>query len=488
MSPNHYLDGNFAPVATEETVTDLQVTGALPEHLDGRYLRNGPNPIGAVDPDNYHWFLGAGMVHGIRLRGGKAEWYRNRWVRSGEVADQLGEPRRPGPVHAGFDFSANTSVMDVAGRTFAIVEGGGNPFELSHTLDSIGPCEFEGTLPGGYTAHPKRDPDTGEIHAVSYFFGWGNKVKYSVIGTDARVRRVVDIEVGGSPMMHDFSLTEKHVVVYDLPVTFDISLVAAAAPGPLRGPIKAVGSRVIGRATLPDRMVEAMTSMPSARTTPVLPYSWNPDYPARVGVMRRDSDGSEVRWFEVDPCYVFHPLNAYDDGDTVVLDVARHPKMFATDLHGPNEGMPTLDRWTVDLKAGKVLESRCDDRGQEFPRIDERLTGKRHRYGYTVGFEQGASGAIEFADALIRHDLVSGTSTVRSFGAGKTVGEFVFVPEAPDAAEDQGVLMGLVHDATTERGQLEVVDAATLETVATVQLPVRVPYGFHGNWLPTPTF
>jgi carotenoid cleavage dioxygenase len=440
VAKNRYLEGNAAPVREEVTLTELEVTGTLPDHLDGRYLRNGPNPVVAPDPATYHWFIGTGMVHGVRLRGGRAEWYRNRWVRSAEVTKALGEPSRPGPVHAGFDFAANTHVIGQAGRTFAIVEAGGRPYELTDELDTIGPCDFDGTLPGGYTAHPKRDPSTGELHAMSYFFGWGNKVQYSILGADARVRRTVDIEVTGSPMMHDFSLTEKHVVIYDLPVTFDIG------------------------------------------TATGFPYAWNPHYPARVGVMKRESD--VVRWFDVEPCYVFHPLNAYDDGDRVVLDVIRHPKMFATDSHGPNDGTPTLDRWTVDLSGGKVLEERLDDRGQEFPRVDERLVGRRHRYGYTVGFEPNPSGDVDFTNTIVKHDLASGRSDVRSFGPLSGVGEFVFVPERPDAAEDEGVLMGYVYNGDTDRSDLVLMDGRTLETVAEVHLPVRVPYGFHGNWIP----
>src|SRR5688572_23917814 len=114
---NRYLEGPFAPVTEEVTLTELEVTGAIPEHLDGRYLRNGPNPIGPQDPATYHWFLGAGMVHGLRLRDGTAEWYRNRWVRSADVAAALGESPHPGPVFAGLDFSANTNVIGHAGRT-----------------------------------------------------------------------------------------------------------------------------------------------------------------------------------------------------------------------------------------------------------------------------------------------------------------------------------------------------------------------------------
>ena len=124
---NPYLEGNFAPVSEETTAADLRVTGRLPEALCGRYLRNGPNPVTAPEPDSYHWFTGDGMVHGIRLREGRAEWYRNRWVRSAAVAGALGEEARPGGVHAGMDFGPNTNVIGHDGRTFALVEAGRGP-------------------------------------------------------------------------------------------------------------------------------------------------------------------------------------------------------------------------------------------------------------------------------------------------------------------------------------------------------------------------
>lgn len=442
---NPYLEGNFGPVHEEVTLTDLPVTGRIPEHLDGRYLRNGPNPIVAPDPSRYHWFMGDGMVHGLRLRDGRAEWYRNRWSRSVHVADTLGEPHPSGTSVSGFDLAPNTNVIGHAGRTFAIVEAGSRPYELTDELDTVGACDFDGTLPGGYTAHPKRDPETGELHAVSYFWAWGKKLQYTVIDPQARVRRIVDIEVTGSPMVHDFSLTERHVVVYDLPVTFSMAHVEAGD---------------------------------------AFPYRWDADYPARVGVMDRDSDGSDIRWFDVDPCYVFHPLNAYDEGSTVVLDVVRHPSMFDTERRGPSEGPPNLHRWTVDLAGGKVIETLLDDRVQEFPRVDERVVGRRHRFGYTAGNSPEAQGNFDLADTVIRHDLEAGTTDVRTFGAGDRVGEFVFVPSSHDAAEDDGTLMGLVYHASSDTSDLVLLDAATLETAATVQLPVRVPFGFHGNWVP----
>jgi carotenoid cleavage dioxygenase len=193
-----------------------------------------------------------------------------------------------------------------------------------------------------------------------------------------------------------------------------------------------------------------------------------------------------VRWSEVDLCYVYHPLNAYDLPDgRVVLDVVRHPKMFASDLHGPNEGEPTLERWTVDPIAGKVLEERLDDRGQEFPRMDERRLGRAHRYGYTAAFGVDATHG-----PLLKQDLGDGTSQVHDFGPGRASGEAVFVPRSDDAAaaEDDGWLLSLVYDAASDTSELAILDAQDFAgpPVATVALPQRVPFGFHGNWVAEP--
>lgn len=479
---NQYLSGNFAPVSVEHTATELTVTGTIPEHLDGRYLRNGPNPIHEVDPAAYHWFMGDGMVHGVRLRGGRAEWYRNRWVRSPIVTDALGAAAAyyPGGTQVGLGgLGANTNVISHRGRTMALIEGGSTNYELTDELDTIGPCDFDGTLRGGYTAHPKRDPDTGELHAVSYFFGRGNCVQYSIIDTRGKARRTIDIEVTGAPMMHDFSLTEHHVVFYDLPVTFDSrQVVEETVPYGLRKPAQLLLSALIGRVKIPDP-ISAMASN-RLRANAILPYSWNRNYPARIGVMPREGNNADVRWFDVEPCFVFHPMNAYDDGNSVVLDVIRHPTMFDTNLHGPSEGPPTLDRWTINLASGTVREERLDDQAQEFPRIDDRRVGKNHRFGYAPRVGQG----LKQGAALLKHDLRRGRTITREFGPGSEIGEFVFEPSSPEADEDEGVLMGYVHNRADALSNLTILDAETLDTVATVQLPARVPAGFHGNWIP----
>ena len=478
---NRYLEGAYAPLQQEYTLTDLDVVGQIPDYLDGRYLRNGPNPIGEIDPERYHWFIGDGMVHGLRLRDGKAQWYRNRFVRGPQACWALREPVPKGHVKVS-GIGANTNVIGHAGTTLALVEGGIAQYELTDELDTVGVCDFDGTLPGGYSAHPKRDPKTGELHAITYGLERGNTVQYSVIGVDGRARRTVDITVSGSPMMHDFSLTENHVVLYDLPVTFDAALAAEmTVPRPLRLPARLMLSALIGRVRIPDPLMAREPRPGSADRR--FPYKWDPNYPARVGVMPREGGDADVRWFDVEPCYVFHPMNAYDDGDTIVLDVVRHPKMFDIHRLGPDEGRPTLDRWIVDLADGKVRESRIDDRGQEFPRVDERLVGRRHRYGYAPAVGDDFSGS----DTLIKHDFVGAGTTGRSFGTGKQLGEFVFQPRSIDAGEDDGVLMGYVYDQATDRSELAILDAQTLQDVAGVKLPHRVPAGFHGNWVPTGT-
>jgi carotenoid cleavage dioxygenase len=445
---NPYLQGNYGPVHEEVTATELPVAGAIPEELNGRYLRNGPNPATAPDPASYHWFTGDGMVHGIRLRDGRAEWYRNRWVRSAEVARVLGETPKAGPVHGGMDFAPNTNVIGHAGRTFAIVEAGSLPYELTDELETIGACDFDGTLAGGYTAHPKRDPQSGELYAVSYFFGWGDDVEVSIIDPNALVRSSRRVTMGGSVSLHDCAITERSIVLLDLPVTFSL---------------------------------EAVTSGAS------FPYRWQEGYRSRVGLLPRDSDSTEVVWHDIEPCYVFHVMNAYDEpgGDGVIVDVVRHPSMFRTQLLGPSEGAPTLERWHLDGHGGAVKEERLDDHGQEFPRVDERVVGRPHRYGYAVAV--GESDDILGTESLLLcHDFERGTSVERSFGRGAGVGEAVFVPRADDAAEDDGWLLALVHAPATGTSALHILNAAdpTGEPQAVVELPQRVPVGFHGNWVP----
>ncbi len=439
---DRYLSGNYGPVQEEITAHDLPMTGQVPAELSGRYLRIGPNPW-PVPEGPYHWFTGDGMVHGVELRDGKAASYRNRWVRTSQMAERLGEPAPTGPPPPMYD-SSNTNVLAHAGRILSLTEGC-VPYELTPELDTVGRQDFGGPLPSGLTAHPKFDPVSGEMLAFAYWFE-PPYVRYHVIGADGTLVRSVDVETPGPTMMHDFAVTDRSVVFFDLPVLFKLELAMDPA-------------------------------VP-------FPFEWDDSYQARVGVMSRDGDGSDMTWCEVDPCYVFHPMNAYEDGDgRVVVDVARHEDMFRPAAEvGPLVSRQTLDRWTIDRSGGKVVEERLDDRPQEFPRVDPRVAGRRHRYGYTA---ESSLLPGEEGSAILKHDLRAGTVEAHDLGPGRVPGEPTFVP-AEGGAEDEGWLLTFAYDAARDGSDLLVLDATdpTGAPVATIEMPQRVPYGFHGNWVP----
>ncbi|MFH8342662.1 carotenoid oxygenase family protein [Streptomyces sp. AM6-12] len=449
-----FLEGAFAPVAEELTAFDLEVTGRIPHDLDGRYLRNGPNPLRLEDVRAHHWMLGDGMVHGVRLRGGRAEWYRNRWVRSRRVTAELGEPY-PGQAPPD-DFACNTHVIPYKGRILALQESGPLPYELDGELNTVRPYDFRSTLTGAFTAHTKYDAVADELHAIAYYPTWDH-VRHIMIDRSGRVVRTTRVPVADAPMMHDFALTGKYVVIVDVPITFDAAAAEAGA---------------------------------------VVPYVWNDRHPMRVGLLPRT--GGTTRWFEIDPVYYSHTLNAYDEGDTVVMEYVGFPAPFyaaGRGMGGPcATGSPTLDRWTIDVHAGRLRGSRLDDRPQEFPRINEALVSRRHRYAYTASAAEmwrayetvdGVPPDEKFSNYLVKHDMVRGGGQLHRFPTGAAVGEPVFVPRRGARAEDDGYVLSYVNDP--DRGATDLVILAaqdfTGHPLGRIHLPGRVPLGFHGSWV-----
>lgn len=435
-----HLRGNYAPVTEEVTAFDLDVTGAIPTELQGRYFRNGANPKSGWSP---HWFAGDGMIHGIRLENGNAEWYRNRWVQTRALNDpETKMIGADGTVDRTIGVS-NTHIVGHAGKILALVESS-FPCELSPELETIGVHDYDGRLDSAMTAHPKVCPITGELHFFGYGFFEPYLTYHRVSATGELVQTEV-IDVPGPTMIHDFSITEHHVLFMDLPVVFDLDLAMKGG----------------------------------------MPYRWDDDYGARIGVMARTAPGEvashPVQWFDVDPCYVFHPLNSFERttaaGSTeIVFDTARYPELW-------RQGSATfkndaaLHRWTIDLGAGSVSEEGLDDREIEFPRVAEHRVGLDARYGYAVS-------TFGESNSLVKYDLERGTEVVHDFGPDRIPGEAVFVPAADGSAEDEGWLLTFAYDKTDDASDFIVLDAADLSgaPVASVRLPQRVPFGFHGSW------
>ncbi len=443
--PHPFLTGPHKPMTEEKTLETLTVTGSIPQELNGRYLRIGPNPM-KPNPANHHWFTGDGMVHGLRIKDGQALWYKNRWLRSNAVSANLGEAPAPGPRNPLAD-TANTNIMGHAGKIWGLVEAGGFPVELGPDLETIAHNPFEDTLSTSFTAHPHLDPETGELHAICYSGPDQGTIRHVVVGTDGKVRRDEPISVKHGPMIHDCMITKNYVVILDLPITFSMKLLLAGHG---------------------------------------FPYAWNPKHEARIGLMPRDGKNADVIWCRVDPCAVFHPANAYETEDgTIIMDVCAHDTMFASSRIGPDSKTCMLERWTIDIAARHTDRVVIDAESQEFPRPDERYIGKPYRYAFTVAlpkdhlFQHGAD------TRLFRHDLVEGTRQVHDFGANRHPGEFVFVPKSDDAPEGDGWLMGFVINMADETTDYVILDAMNFEAapVASVHIPHRVPPGFHGNWV-----
>ncbi len=438
-----FQSGVHEPMHDELTLTELDVTGTIPATLNGLYLRNGPNP---VDPPTSggHWFLGEGMIHGLELRDGRAISYRNRFVRSTKVSKHLGEAPAPGPRH-GSD-NVNTNVQSIGGRIYALSEAAAFPVELNRELGHQEHNPFDGTLKGSFTAHPHRDWLTGEHHAVAYEPTSPDKLRHVVVSDDGKVLRDLAIHVEDGPMAHDCAVTKRFFVVLDLSVTFS------------------VGSLLSGYK---------------------LPYRWNPKHQARVGLLPRDGGADSIIWCDLDPVFVFHVANAYDDPDgRVILDVVAYDRMFDTNAEGPDAG-GRFERWTVDPVTRAVDRQVIDGSPQEFPRPDDRLWGQPYRYAYAIEVPVSTDN-FSGGTKLYKHDLHTGGREIHDFGPGRYPGEFVFIPASADAAEDEGWLIGLVVDSNRQTTDLAVLDAraVTGEPVATIHIPHRIPPGFHGNWVP----
>ena len=457
-----WLTGLWEPVADEIETPDLPVTGELPPGLRGSYLRNGPNP--AFPPlGRYHLFDGDGMVHGLTIEHGRMR-YRNRWVRSRGLAVE----RRAGrALYSGLsDFrmtdpdvvaeggmmknTANTHVVRHAGRLLALMEGA-PPTEVTPDLDTVGEYDFAGALAGAMTAHPKIDPATGEM----VFFGYSPfppHLRVHAADADGVLTWSTPVDLPAPVMMHDFAVTERHVVVFDLPAVFDLEAMLAGRGG---GFIR-----------------------------------WAPDNGARIGVLERGAPGDTVRWVDVDPFWVFHFLNAHDDGEAVVVEGCRAARLnvgFGDEQ--PADVPTTLHRWRIDPAAGTVSEQQLDDRAGDFPRVADADAGRVARHGYLAAARPGGGADVEFG-GVTKVDLLSGTTTTLAWGDGESGGEAVFAAD-PDRAraddggsDDAGWLLCLVSDKATRATDLVVADAAAMEEVARVRMPRRVPAGFHGSWLP----
>lgn len=428
--------GALAPVADEATLTTLAVTGSLPADLAGTLIRNGPNPFtGAFEGTGMlDWWPEAAMVHGIRLREGAALEYANRWIRTRQWAGHFD----PDSATAYPETNPNVNVIRHAGRVLALAEGG-PPVALHAGLET-GPVPAG--LEAGITAHPKLDPESGEL--IWFRSSWAEPyLVYGVSGADGRVAVEQTVDLPGPAMMHDCAITEHYSLLLDGNVAYDLSLFEKG----LRIPIR-----------------------------------WFDERTARLGVIPRA--GGAVRWFTIAPCFIQHVANAYEEEDRLVLDAVRYDHFLRLDA-GSNDfeanPLGRLWRYEIDLVSSQVRERPLADPDMEMPRINEARTGRRHRFVY---------GVLQPSDremrGVVKVDVENGAIHAHVPPVNDQNSEPVFVPDpGRPGAEDGGWLLFCAYRAATDSTDLVVLDAQQVEAppVASVHLPRRIPAGFHGSWL-----
>ena len=434
-----HLQGNWAPVKEELTVSDLEVKGEVPKEINGLYIRNGMNPRSGFSD---HWFFGNGMLHGFNFEDGKVS-YKNRYVRTPYYEKDLDIIGSFGDLSAS---PANTHIIKHADKFLALEEAH-LPWEVDENLETKGAYDFNGKLKGAMTAHPRTCPKTGELLFFSYSVMSEPYLTYYRVNPAGKLIQIEPIELPRAVMMHDWNVTENHVVFMDLPIISDMNLAVET------------GS----------------------------PFGFKPEFGARLGVMPREGSNSDVRWFDIDPCYVFHPLNSYEDGNKIILHVCRQQEAMVggfQDIYGGETTVARLWKWTIDLELGSVKEEQIDDAPCDFPRIDDRRIGFKNDYGYFTTLETDVE-SLTIGRHLLKYDLVNGKRLTHDLGENVTGGEALFVPRTANSSEDDGWVISLAYEAETDRSKLLIINSQDFESapVAEIYAPQRVPNGAHGSWV-----
>lgn len=456
---NPYLLRKYGPVDREIVAENLEVVGEIPKDLNGVYVRNGPNPRFAAK-GRYHWFDGDGMLHAVHIKDGKIS-YRNRWVRTNSFEREsnanaalwtgLMEPMSNNPSDEPLKDTANTDLVFHNRNLLALWYLAGKAYKVDAcSLETQGIEDFGGKLRNKISAHAKVNEQTGEL----IFFDYGPRppyMTYMVASAEGVLTHCVPIDLPGSRSPHDMAITEHYSILFDLPLFAD-----------------------------PEALKRGRTKV-----------TFHPDTPTRIGIIPRHGDSASIRWFEAEACYMYHTVNAWEEGDEIVLDGCRvlHPEPRSKGSSELERMLSYLKleaylyRWRLNLRTGEVKEGPLDDANTEFPTMNLAQLGRFSRYSYNVRIPDAST--LLF-DGLVKYDTVTGRSTTHEFGPGRYGSEAPFAPRTNPKSEDDGYLLTFIYDDEQDISELLIIDAQDMagEPVARVRIPQRVPLGFHATWVP----
>jgi carotenoid cleavage dioxygenase-like enzyme len=457
-SDDPHLSGNYLPVARELDASNLPViSGRIPTDLSGAYMRNGPNP--RYKPIYYAYPMdGDGMIHAVYFDNGQAR-YRNRFVQTSGLKTErragraiygslthpvpidprlIGPGGDPGPLKDG----AFISILSHGGHLLALDEAT-TCYELTMDLDTIGEWKAGTDKPINLGAHNRRHPKSGALFTLAYSLTKPT-VEFHQIDASGNLAKTFSIALAAPTMIHDFILTERHIVLLAGPAIFDLQAAQSGKP-----------------------MLQ-----------------WRPELGTRIGLIALD--GSSVKWLETDPFFVFHFGNGFERGGHIFIDYVRHDRLnlgYAAN----HQKVPTLHWMSIDLASQKITDTEIANMVVEFPRFNDSLNALATRYVYlptltdTLRIANPPSATF---NTMMKVNTETGDIVRHDFG-NRVAGEATFIPRR-NGGEDDGYLAIYAFDPVNRTSDLVLLDAAHIdaEPVAVIRMPQRVPQGLHGNWIP----
>ena len=468
--------GFNTPSRIEADIADLVHSGDIPTELSGAFYRVQPDPQFPPKLGDDIAFNGDGMISRFHFHDGQCD-FRQRWAKTdkwrleqaagkglfGAYRNPLGDdPSVAGAIRS----TANTNAFLFAGKLWAMKEDSPALLMDPATMETIGFEKFGGRMTGEtFTSHPKIDPKTGNMVAIGYAASGlcTDDVTYYEVGPNGELIREEWFKVPYYCMMHDFGVTEDYLVLHIVP---------------------SIGSW--------ERLEQGLPHFGFDTTMPV----YLGVIPRRSGLKQED-----IRWFKRDNCFASHVMNAFQDGTKIHFDTPEAKNNmfpFFPDVHGApfngREAMSYLTRWTVDLASNTdefAAITRLTDTAGEFPRIDDRFTGLPYRHGWMLEMDhtrpvelKGGSAGGLLMNCLCHKDLSTGAEEHWWCGPTSSLQEPCFIPRSADAPEGDGWIVQVCNRLDDHRSDLLLFDALDIAKgpIATIQIPIRLRFGLHGNW------
>ena len=464
---NPYLTGSHTPVRKELNQPKTECIGEIPDDFSGIYLRNGPNQI--FQPYGiHHWFDGDGMIHSAEFREGEFT-YRNRWVRTKALESEskagksiwpglMDSPERDLKINWGSDLwlkdNSNTDISIHSGKAISTFYQCGEAYILDPmTLETLGTMDLKSLGARQMSAHCMTDESTGDL----MFFDYAVQppyMTYGVFNSKSELVHHTPIDLPGARLPHSMAFTKNYSVLMDLPMFWD-----------------------------PDLLKKDIHKV-----------TFYPEIQSRFGILGRKASGDSIKWFEADPCYIYHIINSWEEGHEVVLDVCRmstpvpskEVRQRLSGPYGPMLAWLKLDacyhRYRFNLKTGETKEERLEDLLSEFPVINNRFGGIKSRYSYHVTL---AETDVVLFNGLVKIDSVNNKNQIYKFPEGSYGSEMQFAPRNNSISEDDGYLITFVTNMVSGKGEIQVFPSEDLSSgpLCRIIIPQQIPPGFHSSYV-----